>query len=624
MLDSSVLPPSNFNPHAGNPFRTRDHVVAACRALFDPLLPHFSPGAARVQLDATTSTWDRAACDLEGWARPLFGIIPMVLGGAPFPHWELYRRGLRNGTDPEHPEYWGQVVHMDQRHVEATAIGYALMAVPQHIFEPLDQVAKKNVIEWLLTSRGGKHAANNHMFFRVFVDLGLKNVGVEVDESMTEEYLSKLENLYIQDGWYRDGADKGDDRRIDYYNAFAMHYYGLLYAKYCPGDTRRNQLFRTRARKFAHHFQHWFADTGSNVPYGRSLVYRHCVVAFWGALAFLDEEALPWGVIKGIYLRNLRWWSTQPITRSRDGLLSVGYAYPNQLISERYSAAGSPWWAMKAFVALAVPENHPFWTSEETSVERQSPYPSAVSGMTFIHSPGHTVMLASGPETGQQMRGTPEKYSKFAYSSHFGFSVESDQYGFQTGAFDSMIAFSDDGKHYRVREHCDVVKIDGDRLYSVWHPWPDVTVETWIVPAGKWHLRVHLILSPRSLDTVEGGFAASRTDFYADEQHAESQAAYVVSKLGHFSGIVDLSEPARRARVIAPHGNTSVSFPRTLIPQLAGEVKAGIKTIFTAAIMADPASERGLRAWYSPPKAISVEQLQGDFEQRGVTVEVTM
>ena len=166
-IDSSVIDPMHFNPLATNKLQTRKDVVGACNELFEALLPYFSPGKARVQLDASTSTWDRAACDLEAWARPLFGIVPMVAGGEPFGYWHVYREGLENGTDPEHPEYWGEAKSMDQRHVEATAIGLALLVIPEHIWEPLHPKAKANVAKWLRTSRDGEHASNNHMFFRV-------------------------------------------------------------------------------------------------------------------------------------------------------------------------------------------------------------------------------------------------------------------------------------------------------------------------------------------------------------------------------------------------------------------------------------------------------------------------
>jgi hypothetical protein len=623
MIDSSAVPQCHFNPLYTNKFETRDDVIAAVHSLFNPLLPAFSEGKARVQLDASGATCDRAACDLEGWARPLFGIAPMVSGGAAFDHWEMYREGLKNGTDPSHSEYWGAVRSMDQRQVEMAALGYALLLVPEHIWEPLDAAAKKNVSIFLLDSRNTAHHGNNHKFFRVMVDLGLERVGIKVDWTMTEEYLQDLEELYIDDGWYRDGDDEGDTRRIDYYNPFAMHYYGLIYVKYCPNDKARCDRFRERARKFAIHFQHWFADTGSNVPYGRSLIYRQAVVAFWGALALVDEEALPWGVIKGIYLRNLRWWATQPITRHNDGIMTVGYSYPNQFMAERYNSSGSPWWAMKAFVTLALPKDHPFWAAEELPLEnRPSVAAFSIPGMVFSHQPGHTVLFPSGPETGQEMRFVPEKYQKFAYSSRYGFSVESDSLGFRLGAFDSMMALSDDKKHYRVREHCIDAYAAGNILYSLWSPWSDVKVETWLIPSEAWHVRIHSITSPRALSTIEGGFAAPRTDFNGDKKHSEHEAAWVESELGDFSGILDLSTPNRSARIHTPHGNTSIMFPRTLIPQLRGDVEADTPTVFACAVLAGPDGNSVKEHWPKPPIVPTMDELRNLFQHKGIQIEV--
>jgi hypothetical protein len=623
MIDSSVVSPDRFNPLTGNKFKTRDDVVAAVHGLFNPLLPAFSKGKARVQLDASGATCDRAACDLEGFARPLFGIAPMVAGGGSFEHWGIYREGLQNGTDPSHPEYWGGVTSMDQRQVEAAALGYTLLLVPEHIWEPLSETAKSNVAKFLIDSRNTNHHGNNHKFFRIIVDLGLDKVGIKVDEKMTEDYLVDLETLYIDDGWYRDGEDTGDTRRIDYYNPFAMHYYGLVYAKARPGDKARCNRFRERARKFAQHFQHWFADTGANVPYGRSLIYRHAVAAFWGALAMANEQALPWGVIKGLYLRNLRWWASQPISRCNDGLLTVGYAYPNQFMAERYNSTGSPWWAMKAFAPLSLPSDHPFWTADELPLANRNPIAAfSIPGMVFTHQPGHTVLLTAGPETGQQMRAVPEKYKKFAYSSRYGFSIESDALGFQIGAFDSMIALSDDRRHYRVREHCVDAYLAGNVLLSHWEPWNDVKVETWLIPIGPWHIRVHRITSPRALSTIEGGFAAPRTDFDADECHSKESSAWVLSTLGDFSSILDASEPKRSPRVINPHGNTSVMFPRTSVPQLRGDVEANVPRVFACAVLAGPNGAAMKVAFSKPPAVPSVKELEELFRSKGVRVEV--
>src|SRR5690349_17385703 len=121
-----IYDPVRANPLRGNPLLTRDDLARAVQDLFAPLLPYFSEGGARVRLSASSAHFDRAAADLEGFARPLWGIVPLVAGGYDFPHWNLYRRGLANGTDPHHGEYWGDVRDRDQRQVELAAIGFAL------------------------------------------------------------------------------------------------------------------------------------------------------------------------------------------------------------------------------------------------------------------------------------------------------------------------------------------------------------------------------------------------------------------------------------------------------------------------------------------------------------------
>ena len=92
--------PARFNPLHGNPLRTRADVERALRDSFAPLRPYFSEGGARVRLSATAAHFDRAAADLEGFARPLWGLAPLAAGGAKLDCWDLYRRGLANGCDP--------------------------------------------------------------------------------------------------------------------------------------------------------------------------------------------------------------------------------------------------------------------------------------------------------------------------------------------------------------------------------------------------------------------------------------------------------------------------------------------------------------------------------------------
>jgi len=93
---------SPFNPLAGNPLRTRADVATALASLFEPLRPCFSTGQGRVCIDASAASYARTAIELEGFARPLWGLAAAAAGGVDRPSWwTLYRAGLARGLDPE-------------------------------------------------------------------------------------------------------------------------------------------------------------------------------------------------------------------------------------------------------------------------------------------------------------------------------------------------------------------------------------------------------------------------------------------------------------------------------------------------------------------------------------------
>lgn len=601
------------NPLRGNPLKSRQDVEKALLDFFNPLLPAFSEGGARVSLSATAAHFDHAAADLEGFARPLWGLAPFTAGGGHFAHWPLYAKGLANGTDPEHPEYWGKVTDRDQRMVELAALGFALRLIPQHLWEPLDERARKNVAAYLLEARPHEFADNNWKFFRVMIDLGLEQVGVEFDRDLTEQYLQELEAFYLDDGWYRDG----NVPRVDHYIPFAMHFYGLIYAQIAKGDESRRERFREWARLFAPGIRHWFADDGGALVFGRSMTYRFACAGIWAALAFADEEALPWSEIKGYYLRHLRWWAQHPIV-DRSGVLSVGFGYANLLMSENYNSAGSPYWAFKAFLPLALPASHPFWAAEEApSPDFTEPVPQPQPGMVMMHTPGNVIALSSGQEN-LQMRFGSEKYAKFVYSSRYAFSVESDERIFEGAAIDGMLAFSDDNRHFRVRETNEDALIAGTALYARWRPWSDVEVETWLLPHAPWHIRIHRIRTPRPLATAEGGFAVARADAYRNlERVEEREGAALVITPDDFSGIVDLSSSAQRQGIAqkAPP-NTNLIYPKTFVPQLRGEIGSG-ETILTTAVVALPQPDEAVRVWAAVPQAPRIEELENLFAHNG-------
>ena len=111
--------------------------------LLTPTLPFYSPQKARLCPGSSAAVYDMAAAGAEGFARPLWGLVPFWAGGGSCPEFEqLYLSGLAAGTDPENPEYWGGFQDIDQRFVEMAAIAYGILMTPQKLWDPLSAKEK--------------------------------------------------------------------------------------------------------------------------------------------------------------------------------------------------------------------------------------------------------------------------------------------------------------------------------------------------------------------------------------------------------------------------------------------------------------------------------------------------
>ena len=270
------------NPMAGNPLGTKVEVRAAVGNLVEAIVPHLSAGGARVRLGTFGASFSQRVAELEGYARPLWGIVPLAAGGGKFDHWDRWVDGLANGTDPQSPEYWGPCGDaVDQRMVEMAAIGFALAFTPEDIWDPLTGPQRDHVIEWLRGVEHGDPADNNWQFFRLLVQMGLERVEVAIDRDAQARSVAMLDSFALDRGWYTDGAGGN----IDYYVPFAFQTYGLILAGSGLGDRDAAERYVERAREFAVDFQHWFAPDGGAFPFGRSLTYRMAQGSFWGARA---------------------------------------------------------------------------------------------------------------------------------------------------------------------------------------------------------------------------------------------------------------------------------------------------------------------------------------------------
>ncbi|KAK0754784.1 hypothetical protein B0T18DRAFT_425122 [Schizothecium vesticola] len=647
LLGHSTPHPFSLVPLTG----TRASVQTLLTTLLDPLEPFFSPARARVRVPGATAVrFDQTASEIEGFCRPLWGLACLLAGGGEYRGTQWWVDGLRAGTNEEGDEYWGWPRDNDQRMVEMCPLGFALAVAPG-VWEGLGEEGRRGVERWLGNSVNGKDMPNtNWLWFRVFANLGLKKNGGKFSQERLDADVEHLETFYRGDGWSNDGPE--GIHQMDYYSSsFAIHFLQLLYAKLAgEDDPERAAEFKKRAQMAALDLAHYYDEEGRSIPFGRSVGYRFAMVSFWGALAYADVELpapLTWGMVKGIVMRHLRWWQTQHDIWSPAGTLTIGYSYPNMYMAENYNSPGSPYWACLAFICLAVPETHPFWTSEEESHWGVIPQVKALKhpGHIMSNLGGHCMLLSSGQACSYPMKGTHAKYGAFAYSSAFAYSVPPGLFTLEQYALASQLGLSDDdGDYWKTRRLSDsqlVTRGDGDAatpvLLSRWSPFVDVHVTTYLVPPApetpNWHLRAHRIeAAGREVQTADGSFAICSEraadgrplDMY-DAARGEgtfprlmgnydtstpeawaggAEGAFAVSKGA--VGIRALEGGARRAMLVNADPNSNLVEGRTTIPTLQGTVRKGETVWYVAGVFAKPARdglERGqyLEGWERVP-----------------------
>lgn len=550
--------------------KTKEEFERLLLELIEPLKMHYSAGKARLELGVTAAGYGNRIAGMEAFSRVLWGMVPYWAGGGSDESLVgIYQEGIEHGTDPSHEEYWGHLHHKDQRMVEMAALSLGILLTPEKLWEPLSETTKKNYAAWLNEINQYSLVENNWQFFNTITNLALKSVGAEYSRECMQRAIDYYESFYIGNGWYADGKRP----QKDYYVSFAIHYYCILYARFMKDeDPERCRTYEEWAKEFAKTFIYWFDDEGKALPYGRSQTYRFAQVAFFSACVFAEIEVFPLAVMKGLIERHLEYWLRQPIF-DNGHVLTVGYSYPNLNMSENYNAAGSPYWALKAFLFLALPKEHPFWSVEAAPLpELESTLAIPECDMLMQHRKGEVTALCAGQYPVVEHMHCAEKYAKFAYSSVFGFSVPRSYEKLAETAPDSMLAFRVHGMTY-VRRKCDKFYIKETEVYSRWRPVEGIMVETWLYPTEEGHRRKHRITSAVACKAYDCGFSyPSRLE----ETTRLEQAG--VARVSDENGMSEIKACKGQGNgcIIGGVTNVNLIFPNALIPALEYTILPGV------------------------------------------------
>ncbi len=227
---------------------------------------------------------------------------------------------------------------------------------------------------------------------------------------------------------------------------------------------------------------------------------------------------------------------------------------------------------MKSFLLLAVPDDHPYWQADICPLqieEKTLALPESKNFYQYNHSLTHLQAFPAGQFVNQQSF-PHAKYSKFVYSTRFGFSVPKSDYWYYEGAYDSTLALAKDGHYFRPKGLDLDFSVLPDRIIHEWSPWEDVKIRSTIIPLENCHVRVHEIDTTAPIQAHDGGFSVplEQTLPKAEALSIEAKTSIGISKI---EGIIGYE----KADVVRTEPNTNLFYPRTMLPFVSAEISSG-------------------------------------------------
>lgn len=552
-------------------FITKQDYINAVNIIMEPVRRAIKQGGARPVYGSASAWYDDISVYCESFARPLWALVPLWhSGGGDEELKTLYREGLISGTDPASEQYWGVTGENDQRYVEMASIAYGMLLAPDVLWEPLSEMQRNDLTAWLRQINAHSVCDSNWRFFRVLVNIALKAVGEEYSREKLNDDLSRLNEFYVGGGWYKDGMQG----QKDYYISMAFHFYGLIYS--CFEDDAYSELFRERAIKFARDYIYWFSRSGAALPYGRSLTYRFAQGAFWSACIMAGVKPFDAAVIKGLISRHLNDWASANML-DNGSVLTVGYKYQNLLMAEHYNAPGSPYWGLKFFAMLALPDDDPFWTAPAADMPKlHSRRLMREADMLVCRERGEVFAYPAGTHNDLACGHIPEKYLKFVYSTAFGFNVRYSSDSLSEAAPDSMLAFEVGGV-FAVRRRNYSFEISETGLVIEWSPMDGITVRTEIEVNGASHTRRHEVRSEYDCTAYDCGFALAASDTNHCRAGADGAFAWAENNAAR----CEVSSVSGEGLSFGAAVNTNILTPKTIIPAIRHNIHKGKTVIDT-------------------------------------------
>ena len=274
-----------------------------------------------------------------------------------------------HSVDPASPDYLLWREH-GQALVDSAYFTNAFTRAPRQLWQPLDAVTKKRVIEEIKGLRRVSPPYSNWLLFAAMNEAFLLSIGEQWDPVRIDLAVRKINEWYVGDGWYSDGARL----HFDHYNSYVIHpmlveiLEVLLATKATFNSLNAEALLDQaykRMQRHGEHLERLIAPDGSYAPIGRSLTYRTAAFQPLGLLAWRKRlpQSLPEGQVRAATLAAQRAIFRFPSNFDDKGFLTLGFTGHQATLADWYSNAGSMYIVAESLIALGLPATDSYWTS---------------------------------------------------------------------------------------------------------------------------------------------------------------------------------------------------------------------------------------------------------------------
>jgi len=333
---------------------------------------------------------------------------------------DYYCRQVYNAFTPGHPGSipWPEELPdaTYQFTCEFGGLFKTLLLLPDVLWPWFSDEQKREMLPTISKWAHHRTTQNNWRIFNIVALSFLRKHGYEIDDDLLKSHLMWVASYHSGDGWYL-------EQTYNYYTISLFVVYVTIWNR-AFGDEHYPEIaaaLEQTARRLMATYPRFFGRDGFVNMWARSICYRTWISGgFPVSFMLKGEPPLDPGWARRLCSGSLLQFLTREDFFEND-VPSLGFYGHREFVLQSYSCPASPFIMFLPFIALALPEDSPFWTARE----HDGPW-EALGGRsvrTVLERPGLVLVNHGSTGTSEIVPGKTyyedRNYSKLAYNTHF-------------------------------------------------------------------------------------------------------------------------------------------------------------------------------------------------------------